>query len=207
MMWDFLKSLSENEQKLLFIAAIVFIFAAVCAYFCKHAGIYTAFAFIFGGVCVLMILYGELTIGAGLLLIACIAVLGGGIYFLLFCALALHGAMSKRKRQKKGVFRRVEYTLPERSNSYVRTRLNTALQITEGEGTEYRKSPLRLSHARKLLEKLKNAPLGIAERLQTEELASAFSAYFNKTEWSSSDLRTINEICSAILKLAAKYGI
>ena len=207
MKWDFLKSLPESAKKLLLIAVLIFLATAFFAYFCKHMGVYTALAFIFGGVCVLMIFYGDLSIRAGLVTLALIAVLGGAVYFVLFCAIAVHGAIINRKRRKRAVFRQLEYTLPERSNSYVRTRLNTALQVQTDEEITQDRAPLRLSHARKLLEKLKNAPLSIAERLQTEELTAAFSAYLHKTEWSSSDLRAMNEICSTIVKLSAKYGV
>jgi hypothetical protein len=207
MKWDFLRSLPESVQKLLLIAALIFSIAAFCAYFCKHTGIYTSLAFIFGGVCVLMIFYGDLSIRAGLVTLALIAVLGGAIYFLLFCAIAFHGVLVKQKHRKRAVFRRLEYTLPERSNSYVRTRLNTVLQVRGDEAITQGRAPLRLAHARKLLEKLKNAPLSIAERLQTDELSTAFSAYLHKTEWSTSDLRAINEMCSTIVKLSAKYGV
>lgn len=205
---EFLKVLClyEDARRLIAVAAAFFFLAAVLSYVLKRTGVYVAFAFVLVGACILTTIYGDLSIRAGLVCLALIALLGGGIYCILIFAIAVFTAIQARKRKKREVFRRLEYTLPERSNTFVRTRLNTALQAAE-EGREGQKPPIKLCYVRRLLTELKNAPLTMAERLQTEELNAALAAYLQKSEWSTNDIRAVNEMCSAVLKLSAKYNI
>lgn len=206
--FEFLKvvRMYEDARCLLLVALGVFLLAAAFAFAFKHTGIYAAAAFAMFGVCVLTAIYGNLSIRSGIVCLALVAMLGGGIYFLLFSVIALHRACLKRKRRKMERFRRLEYTLPEWSNAFIRTRLNTVLQVPE-EVEEEAEPPIRLSHARRLLAGLKNAPLSMAERLQLDELDAALSAYSHKAEWSKEDVRAVNELCFAVVKLFAKYSV
>lgn len=109
-------------------------------------------------------------------------------------------------RRKTPCVRRVEYTLPDKENGYVRARLCTALRC-DGDGEEEREEySVCLSYARELLAKLKSAPLSQAERLEVEGLEGMFSVYFHKPKWSANDLRAVNCACSRLIKLSAKYA-
>ena len=116
--------------------------------------------------------------------------------------------MGKAFLRRKGLYaRRVEYTLPDKENGYVRARLSTALRcdsLAEEEREEY---AVCLSYARELLVKLKAAPLTQAERLETEGLEGVFSLYFHKPKWSANDLLAVNGACSRLIKLSAKYAV
>ena len=109
--------------------------------------------------------------------------------------------------------RRLQYTLPDRENSYVRTRLNTTLQVpkigvnADMDIAKLDKNTVKLGYARQLLGKVREAPLSPAERLQAEEMEKAFALYFHKDGWTKEELQTINEICASILKLSAKYAV
>jgi hypothetical protein len=100
----------------------------------------------------------------------------------------------------------VQYTLPQRENGYIRERLNTALHISEGQDCA-KQARVRLGYARILLGKVKAAPLSVAERLQTEEMDKAFALYRGKTLWTAEELRGLNDLCSVLLKLSAKYAV
>ena len=119
-------------------------------------------------------------------------------------------ALQKRKRREKlrcsEVERRLQYTLPQRENMYVRERLDTALQVQSGEENE-KKMKVRLGYARALLYKVQAAPLSTAERLQVEEMAKAFPLYREKETWTAEEVRGVNEWCAALLKLSAKYTV
>ena len=110
-------------------------------------------------------------------------------------------------RRQHAHYRRVEYTLPDRENSYVRARLSTALRGDMGAEEERTEYTVCLSYARELLAKLKAAPLTQAERLETDGLEGVFSLYFHKSKWSANDLRAVNGACARLIKLSAKYAV
>ena len=110
-------------------------------------------------------------------------------------------------RRQHAHYRRVEYTLPDRENSYVRARLSTALRGDMGAEEERTEYTVCLSYARELLAKLKAAPLTQAERLETDGLEGIFSLYFHKSKWSANDLRAVNGACARLIKLSAKYAV
>lgn len=126
------------------------------------------------------------------------------VLILLIIALIKRGRARKRKRAEEG--RRVQYTLPDSRNTYVRSRLNTALQVKEADAEEVEHA-LRLEYVRDLLYKLKNAPLSPAERLETDEMAGLLAVYAEKKSWSAWDLRVMNDCFARLLKLSAKYTI
>lgn len=112
-----------------------------------------------------------------------------------------------RIRRKSVGARRVEYTLPDKDNGYVRARLSTVLRCDPAADEEREEHSVCLSYARELLAKLKAAPLTQAERLETEGLEGVFSLYFHKPKWSANDLRAVNGACSRLIKLSAKYAV
>jgi hypothetical protein len=72
---------------------------------------------------------------------------------------------------------------------------------------EKRGSVARMGYARKLLAQVKESPLTPVERIDVEEFAKLLAAYDRKGKWSASDVKTVSEIFSRLLKLAAKYEI
>lgn len=126
-----------------------------------------------------------------------IALLGVGVF-------AFFRARKRKREERKAACRRVEFTLPESQNSYVRARLNTTLReepiSLESRGVE-------LAYARELLSRLKGVPLATAERLELEEMGRALAVYGEKDVWSAYDLRAVNDCLGRLLRLSAKYTI
>ena len=119
-------------------------------------------------------------------------------------------ARGKRKRKERlaraEIARRMEYTLPQSENEYVRMRLQSALRV-EKTDEEGRWARVRLGYARVLLGKVKGAPLSVAERLQAEEMGKTLALYRGKEIWTAEELRGLNEVCATLLKLSAKYAV
>jgi len=137
------------------------------------------------------------------------------VYVLLTCALIIRAVVLRRKKRRAEILRKVQYTLPEKDNSYIRSRLNTALNaanvpthkempLPKDEGV---KEDFQADYARKLLAKLQEAPLTKAERLEMQEVSRLFSAYLKKSRWTVEDVRLINDMFSYLLKISAKYAI
>lgn len=141
--------------------------------------------------------------------VACIGIIYGAIYLLLlFCIWARRKAQYKRKMKRKEK-RNIEYTLPERDNTYIRARLHTVLNPeTAGfEGEETTEEKIDVGYASELLTLIRNARLTVAERLETEEMKKAFALLENKESWTNSDLRAANDSLARLLKLSAKYAV
>ncbi len=195
------------------IGAAVLLAGAILSYVFRTTGIFAAVvALTLGGVFLLSLFY-EVGAQARAVGISIFLIFGGVSYLLLFFAIYIKNGIVERKRRRAEIARRLCYTLPDRENSYVRTRLNTALQVQErnvnadmgtSQGTE---PPIKLTYARGLLSKVKEVNLSQAERLQVEEMERTFSMYLYKQSWSAEDARAVGELCAALLKLSAKYAV
>ena len=137
----------------------------------------------------------------------------GSIFLALYMVLAIIRAVfaiRKRKRREKAqrtaLARKMQYTLPQSENEYVRMRLQSALRV-EKTDEEEKWARVRLGYARVLLGKVKGAPLTVAERLQIEEMGKVFTLYRGKEAWTVEELRGLNDLCTALLKLSAKYAV
>lgn len=139
----------------------------------------------------------------------CFALFSGISYLGLTSAFAIRKKIRERKHNREQILRKLQFTLPEKDNTYIRDRLNTILKIEEKQSnaTENESEPLRLEHVRKMLAKVKEAPLTQAERIEAEEMSKMFSAYLKKNKWTPSDVRIMNELFSCLLKLSAKYSV
>ncbi|MBR2320926.1 MAG: hypothetical protein IKA57_02180 [Clostridia bacterium] len=126
--------------------------------------------------------------------------------WLLFALLSAYRRKGEEKRRRAEVERRLQYTLPQKDNEYIRERLQNGLKVEEMD-VEMKKIHVRLGYARVLLGKVKAAPLTIAERLQTDEMMKVFTLYQGKEEWSVEEVRSLNELCAQLLKLSAKYAV
>ncbi len=112
-----------------------------------------------------------------------------------------------RKLRRAEIQRQLQYVLPDGGDSYVRSRLHTAL----GEGTEESVSRqnvgVRLDYARKMVAKIRESKLSPVERLEVEEMARLVSLYLRQEKWTGGDLKAINEVFTRLLKLSAKYEV
>ena len=214
-MW-FWERLQEfvSENPALFIgftvAAGLLVIAAIVSILADGKGVYAACAGIVGGGFALLILLGkvqERAVGYG---ISGLAVFGGVIYLFVYTIVTIRRKIRLRKLRRAEEGRRMQYTLPESENTYIRARLNTVLQVPE-ESVNYKKTSggekVRLAYARSLLARVKEAPLSAAERLQAEDIGKTFLLYLKKEEWTAEDLRVVNDTFSCLLKLAAKYSV
>ncbi len=113
----------------------------------------------------------------------------------------------ERKKSRAERARRLKFTLPDRENSYVRARLNTALQAEDKAVEGFEPAYLRLGYVRKMLAKVQEATLSPIERLDVEEMSGLLALYTAKEKWSAEDRKAVNEVFSRLLKLSAKYEI
>ena len=112
----------------------------------------------------------------------------------------------RKKRQREEADRRARFVLPDRDNTFVQERLHTALQSLPIEPGE-KKEEFRFDYARKLLTKLKNAPLSVTERLQADDLEKTLGFFLQKERLQADEIRLISDAFAAVLKLAAKYAV
>ena len=206
----------EGERCLLvltLIVAVVFLLAAFLACLLKDTTIYTALLFVFGGGMGIAIVCRETNPTASFLSISLLSIVGGAAYVVIYFLLWIERAVKERKKIRAEIARRIKFTLPEDENTYVRARLHTTLNLQENEFNAYmggkneEKADVKLSYARVLLNKVREAPLSAAERLQTEEMAKIFSLYCEKEGWTAEELRAMNDLWGALLKLSAKYAV
>ncbi len=148
--------------------------------------------------------------GAITLVFFVLAVLGGVVYPIIFLCICARKGIKNRREKRRAIERKLKYTLPEKDNAFIRSRLNTVLKSSEnetGEAGANAEKYFRLEYARKLLNALKNASVSVAERLEITELSALFEAYLKKTEWKMAEVKTVNDALSRTLKLCAKYSV
>ena len=179
--------------------------SAVLGYVFKDTGIYLALWMMILGLLSVALLWGKGGLKTGITCFALLATFGGGGYLSLFSVLAIKKAVSERKQRRLEQVRTLSYVLPNRDNSYVRTRLQTALNQPTDDGES--KRDFYLGHARDLLAKVQSAPLSTAEQLEAEEIAKLLGLYMKKDGWTASDRQTANDLFSRVLKLSAKYAV
>ena len=131
-----------------------------------------------------------------------------GLSFLLGMGMALLAVcfvIRVRKKKEEIAPRRIEFTLPDRENAYVRARLATVLQP---EGDEQETGiKIDFSHARMLLHRIWFASLSPAERLEMDGLEDTLDKYANVTQFKEQDVRVINDAFARLLKLSAKHDV
>lgn len=189
------------------IACVALLVAAAIGYRTQNTGVYLGIAALIGGGACIAALTQTLTGRAGALLAASFAVFGGATYVVLWGVLTIKQRILLRRKEREEIRRKLKFTLPERENSFVQARLNTTLQVNEGAPAEEETEALPLSHAWKLLSRLREKQLSAADRLTAAELAAFVSAYREKPTLTRSDLHALNDALAGILKLSAKYSV
>ena len=181
--------------------------AGVAGYVLKSTGSYTAMLFIALGIFTVAVVSGGMRLKIGLVCLALLSIYGGFIYLLLFFILAIRNRISERKRRRAEIRRKLQYTLPNYNNTYLRERLQTALH-TSCEGMQNNmEKPLRLHYVMELLSKLKASPLTIAERLRVDEMGKYVALCQQKEEWTLEETQAINDTLAQLLKISAKYDL
>lgn len=177
----------------------------VTAYFCRSKDGFFAWLVADTGV-FLLVLFGSDALSwreVGVF-IAFALMLGGLLFLLLSFALFLRRQRKRRVVAGEGRKRRLEFTLPDRKNNYLRERLDGVLKAREEERSE---AGVKLEYVRGLLARLKAAPLTAVERLQTEELSKQITFYSSKEGLTAEEKRGLGDCFSALINLAAKYGV
>ena len=133
------------------------------------------------------------------------AVVSGFFWLFIFY---LFSRISRRRKRRKSANREVEFTLPDRENTFVRSRLSTVLnrEFCEAERQE-EKLAIEFSQALKLLDKISIAPLSAAEKIEVGQMQSDLRAFEEKQTFSVKEVSSINEKFARLLKLSAKYGV
>lgn len=128
----------------------------------------------------------------------------GGIAYLFAYVISVFLQWQKGKKlQREERYRQLQYTLPDRGNSYIRARLNTALQTEKG----VEKWNTEFCYARELLNKVRQVQLCATDQLQAEQVGKTLSLFAHKEGLKTGELQVVNEAFAVLLKLAAKYGV
>ena len=173
----------------------------------KSTGAYTAMLFIALGIFTVAVVSGGMRLKMGLVCLALLSIYGGFIYLLLFCVLSFKNRIAERKRRRAEIRRKIQYTLPNYNNTYLRERLQTVLHSPcKGEENSAEK-PLHLHYVMKLISKLKAAPLSVAERLRVDEMEKYVALCQQKEEWTIEEMQAINDTLAQLLKISAKYDL
>lgn len=201
---DWMKEL-QPILDIMIAVGVVLLVAAILAVMLKSLSIYVAFSLALGGVLWLALSLEKVSRSAAHIAASVLLIFGGVTYLLLFCIILSCRVRLERKQRRRELARRVQYTLPQKENTYVRTRLNTALSMPQEENLAY--AAVRLGYVRELLVKVKATPLSVGERLQVEEMGKILSLYKGKEDWTIHELNRLNDMCASLLKLSAKYGV
>ena len=186
---------------------------------CVAIGVLVSSAFLGKGVCfvcVLPLFGGVLTAAyctgadyfATLFAVGVFFLCGGGCLFFVACIDSAVKRRAEKRNRAEERKRRLQFTLPDKDNTFVRARLHTVLQppLALEEESAVQES-VQVSYARKLLSRLLESPLSAAERLQAEDIGKTFALYQKKVGVSEVDLCGINEAFALLLKLSAKYEV
>ena len=193
------------------VGLLFMVFASVFSCATKNISMFFAWFIMLLGGMYFALHYLSIQLKQAFPLFAALAIVCGGMYMVIFVLFRIRERKKLRKKEKNIQFRALEYSLPDRENTYIRERLNSALQ-SDYDNKIYNESvdeeiQFRFTYARKILLKLKSARLSAMERLETEEMENMLSLYRKKESYSIEDVRMINESFGRILKLAAKYSV
>ena len=131
--------------------------------------------------------------------------------FVLLLILSVRERKRIRREKRAAENRRSVFTLPDRENTFVRDRLNTALrpEPPEEKAGEYdlEDGKLRLDHVRKMLARLKAAELTPGDRLEAEGISRTITLYASKDLLTAKEVHELNDCLAAVLKMTAKYEL
>ena len=134
--------------------------------------------------------------------------ISGFVCLAVVCLAILLVRFLKKRKRRFVLDRNVEFTLPDRENTYVRARLATVLNPNAtNEEEKEEELPITFAHAKTLLNKIWFAPLSQAERLEMQSLENSLKKYAERTRFNAKDVRNVNDVFLRLLKLSAKYNV
>lgn len=214
-MWDFVLDWVLQNVALSAVVGMSFVLLSFAAAISAAVGsfrVYLGVGAVLGGSAAFTALFENVKAWDAVFALATAAVFGGAAYLMASgIAWFVRRKREKRLRREKA-WRQLQFTLPERENSFVRARLNTVLQnreqSMENAGVEQSMGVCtQFDYAKSLLSKLRAANLSATDRLQVEELGGLLALYGKKEHLQLSDLQVVNDGFSLLLKMAAKYAV
>ena len=98
--------------------------------------------------------------------------------------------------------------LPDRENTFVRSRLSTVLNYEFCRAQEQEeKLAIEFTQALEILNKISVAPLSTAEKIEVGQMQSDLRVLQAKETFSGKEVSSINEKFARLLKLSAKYSV
>ncbi|MBQ7368549.1 MAG: hypothetical protein IJW60_02425 [Clostridia bacterium] len=117
-------------------------------------------------------------------------------------------ALKNKRKKKTPPARELQFTLPDRENTFVRTRLSTVLNTDfTAMGEQKERLAVDFTQALQILEKIKTSPLSPAEQIEVARMQSELRRFSEKELFSAFEATNINDSFSKLLKLSAKYKI
>lgn len=174
----------------------------------KRVDVFVSTSVLLMGIAGAICLYAEFSIMQARCVFSCLIVFVGIAYPFLNLFVHIRKKLALRRLERAENARKLQFTLPEKDNEYIRLRLNTVLNTnTVKEGTAVETKAFRTAYVKKLIGGLKEKSLTLADRLKVEEYESVIGVYTKKEAWYSDDVETISSVLSSVLKLSAKYSV
>ena len=200
---------AENSEFVIACAVVLFLlfFGTFLMVQTGRAGIFLAVSVMTAGGFALFALAYK--IERTLMAYACaiLLILEGGLYLLSVGILIGKEKRWERRARLCGQERELQYALPSRDNTFVRSRLNTVLRADYGQDGLPEIEQVDLGYAKKMLADVLDKPLSAGERIQAENIGKTLGVYFQKPRWSAGDLRTVNDALSSLMKICSKYSV
>lgn len=208
----FLRALFTSEAALLptVFAGTSLIVSFLVGLLTEKRELFPALTVPLGGACLLVISGdGRFTDGQTAAFVGAYVFTGGAIFLSLRVLLAIRFSRRRRKAERRERERRLAFALPDKENSFLRDRLNGRLKPSEAKTFDFfpSEAKLSLSHAQKLLSKVKASPLAPADRLETQSLARRLTGLADRERLTKEEFSTLNDCLSELIKTAAKYAV
>ncbi|MBQ9117942.1 MAG: hypothetical protein IJY11_01925 [Clostridia bacterium] len=173
--------------------------------FKKKEGYSCCFFFFTACVCLATFVCKE---GGGVVAALTGVVFCGGFGLTYPCLLGLLCLSRKRAEKRRALQERAikeAYVLPDKDNTFIRDRLQTAL--CPDEDSVPVEEAFQLTYVRRMLAKLKTADLSPADRLEVERISGEITAHCFEKQLTGGQLRLLNAHFARVLKLSAKYVV
>ena len=200
----------ENIPLLIIFSATFFALnvAVYLSYSSNTTSVFIALSLIIGGSAWLISAVYKVRIEYALRPTAVLCVYGGTAYVILRIILGVKRKIIERKAKREQIERSLQFTLPEKDNSFIRARLNTVLKPTKVKESERMEiGKIEFSYAKALLEKLTDCRLSTADGLKAQSLMEIIGEYAVKPTCTTGELAKLSEAFSTLLKLSAKYAV
>ena len=199
------------QNRALALACGLAVLLLVCAAFLVmktgRSGIYLAFSAMAGGGFALFVRHSRTSLVLGVEALACLCVVGGVVYLLAVCGVSVRERRWARRAKRAQDGCRLQCDLPKGKNSFVQARIKDIVQAEQGTDGLPRIERIDVGYARSLLAQLNEKPLSVGEKLEVENMQRLLGAYLRKPCWSVDDVRVVNDLLSALMKLCAKYSV